>query len=119
MAEIQEIKTDIPLNSNLEKIINQVGSIKVNENNIVHSLHSVMESVENVDKYLKGSDKKLLAIEAINWIVDHQSSLSSEEKQVIKDIINMVAPQTIDIIIKVSNGISNLVSKSCLKCFNF
>jgi len=121
MADLQDIKVDTPSNSNLAKIINAVGSIKLNTNNIIQSLHSIMEAVETLDKSLKGSDKKTLAIEAINWIVDHQNELSSEDKQVLKAIVNQVAPQTIDVIIKVSNGLSQLVSEStskcCLKCF--
>lgn len=121
MANLQDIKIDTPSNSNLEKIINSVGSIKLNQNNIIQSLHSIMEVVETLDKSLKGTDKKTLAIDSINWIIDHQLELSSEDKQILKAIINQVAPQTIDIIIKVSNGLSQLVSeetsKCCLKCF--
>jgi hypothetical protein len=119
---MEDVKIDIPANPNLSKILNSVGSIKINSNNIMQSLHSIMESVENVDNSLKGSDKKSLAIEVINCIVDKQDGLSNEDKQILKAIINQIASQTIDVIIKVSNGISQLVYEStskCSSCFNF
>lgn len=121
IANLQDIKIDTPANSNIEKIINSVGSIKLNHNNIIQNLHSIMEVVETLDKSLKGTDKKNLAIDSIKWIIDHQPELSSEDKQILKEIVDQIAPQTIDIIIKVSNGLSQLVSeetsKCCIKCF--
>ncbi len=114
--EMQDIKIDTPTNTNLSKIINSIGSLKLNSNNIIQSLHSIMEVVETVDKSLKGSDKKSLALEALHWIVDHQEDLSQEDKITLKAVINQIAPQAIDIIIKVSNGLSQLVSESTSRC---
>lgn len=114
--EMQDIKIDTPNNTNLAKIIRSIGSLKINSNNIVQSLHSIMEVVENVDKSLKGSDKKSLALEVLHWIVDNQTDLTQEDKVSLKSIINQIAPQAIDIIIKVSNGLSQLVSESTSSC---
>lgn len=109
----------IVLNDNVKKIVESIGKIKLNRNNIIETLHTVMQAVETVDKTLRGSDKKTLALETLNFIVDNQYELSEEEKFVLKTLIVQVAPQAIDIIIKVSNGLSDLVTKSVSKCFCF
>jgi hypothetical protein len=118
-TEMNDIKLENKEDKILIKVINDVGSIQLNSNNIVQSLHSIMESVENVDKSLKGSDKKDLALKTINWLVDHQSNLLDEEKKILKVIIEQVVPETINVIIKVSNGLSNLVNKTVSKCWCF
>lgn len=108
-----------PNPNNITKIIQSIGQIKINKNNIIETLHTVMEAVENIDKTLTGTDKKTLALETLNFIVDNNSELSEEDKFIVKTIIVQIAPQAIDIIIKVSNGISDLVLKSSQKCFCF
>ena len=108
-----------PLPNNVTKIFESIGNIKINKNNIIETLHTIMQSVENIDKTLTGSDKKTLDLDTLNFIVDSQNELSDEEKFLLKTLIVQVAPQAIDIIIKVSNGISNLVTKSVSKCFCF
>lgn len=109
----------IVLNDNVKKIVESIGKIKLNRNNIIETLHTVMQSVETVDKTLRGSDKKTLALDTLNFIVDNQDELSDEEKFVLKTLIVQVVPQAVDIIIKVSNGLSDLVTKSVSKCFCF
>lgn len=108
-----------PRPNNVAKIVESIGNIKINKNNIIETLHTVMQSVETIDKTLTGSDKKTLALDTLNFIVDSQNELSDEEKFILKTLIVQVAPQAIDIIIKVSNGLSNLVTKSVSKCFCF
>lgn len=109
----------IPNTSNVTKIIESIGKIKINRNNIIETLHTVMQAVETVDKTVRGYDKKTLALDTLNFIVDNQNELPDEDKFVLKTLILQVAPQAIDIIIKVSNGLSDLVNKSVSKCFCF
>lgn len=108
-----------PNANNITKIIQSIGEIKINKNNIIETLHTVMEAVENIDKTLKGTDKKTLALETLNFIVDNNSELSEEDKFIVKTIILQIVPQAIDIIIKVSNGLSDLALKTSQKCFCF
>ena len=112
---MQDIKLDIQ-DTNFSKLIQKVGSIKLDQNNIIPSLHSIMESVEVIDKTLKGSTKKDLAIKAIKWIVNNQVNLLEADKLLLITLIEQVIPATIDVIIDVSNGISNLVKTKC-SCF--
>lgn len=115
---MEDIKIDVPQNKNLSKVINTIGEIKINSNNIIQSLHSIMEAVENVDKTLKGADKKNLAIEVINCLIDKHSDISEDDKILLKIMVSQVVPQTIDVIVKVGNGLSELVL-STSKCFCF
>jgi hypothetical protein len=89
---------------------------KLNKTNIIEVLHFVMETVEVLSKTsnVKGEEKKNLAIESLNFIVDKQD-LKEEEKFELKALINVLAPTAIDTIISIGNGISNLVKKNC--CF--
>jgi hypothetical protein len=96
---------------NVLKVVNMVGEMKLNQNNIIQNLHSVMESVEIVDKTIKGSDKKILALEVLDVIIDNNSELSIEDKVLLKALVKQIAPQAIEVIIKVGNGLSHLVSK--------
>lgn len=111
-----ELKNVSQKNKNISKVIESVGKIKINKNNIIETLHTVMQAVETLEEVLTGSDKKSLALESLNFIVDSHSDLTDEDKFVLKTLISQVAPQAIDIIIKVSNGLSDLVSKSVSKC---
>ena len=76
-----------------------------------------METVESVSKIsnLKGEEKKNLAIESLNFIVDKQD-LKEEEKFELKALINVLAPSAIETIISIGNGVSSLVKKNCF-CF--
>jgi len=111
-----ELKDVTHKNANISKILESTGKIKINKNNIIETLHTVMQAVETIDEALTGSDKKSLALDVLNYIVDFQVDLTDEDKFLLKTIISQIAPQAIDIIIKVSNGISDLVSKSVSKC---
>jgi hypothetical protein len=101
---------------NFSKLIQKVGSIKLDKNNIIPTLHSIMEAVEVVDKTLNGTNKKDLAIKAIKWLADKQTDLSEPDKLFLNTLIDQVVPPAIDVIIDVSNGISNLVKTKC-PCF--
>jgi hypothetical protein len=103
-------------NKKISKVLDSVGKIKINKNNIIETLHTIMQTVETLNEVLTGSDKKSLALESLNFIADSQTDLTNDDKFVLKELISQVAPQAIDIIIKVSNGLSDLVSKSSSKC---
>jgi basic membrane lipoprotein Med (substrate-binding protein (PBP1-ABC) superfamily) len=104
-------------NKPLEAILIQLKSVKLTTHNIIEILHNIMEIVENLDKTLNGADKKQLALDAIKYILNHQD-LSENDKILLGSIIDQVAPHTIDIIINVSNGVSNLVkTSSCCSFF--
>ena len=74
-----------------------------------------MEAVEVVDKTLKGSSKKDLVIKVIKWLVN-QKNLSDSENLLLNTLIDQIVPPAIDLIIDVSNGLSNLVKTKC-PCF--
>jgi hypothetical protein len=75
-----------------------------------------METVEVIDKNLKGPSKKDLAIKTIKWLCDIQINLSLDEKLILNTLIDQIVPPAIDVIIDVSNGLSNLVKTKC-SCF--
>jgi hypothetical protein len=112
----EESKDIVHQNKKISKVLDSVGKIKINKNNIIETLHTVMQAVETLNEVLTGSDKKSLALESLNFIVDSQPDLTDEDKFILKTLVSQVAPQAIDIIIKVSNGLSDLVSKSVSKC---
>jgi hypothetical protein len=116
MQTQSDIKLDILDDQNFLKLTQKVGFIKLDKNNIIQSLHSIMEAVEVIDKNLKGSNKKDLAIKTIKWLVDVQPNLSPDEKLILSTLIDQVVPPAIDVIIDVSKGISNLVKTKC-PCF--
>ena len=86
----------------------------LDKTNIIEVLHSVMEMVEIIVN-LSGEEKKEITINSMNYIVDKQD-IKEENKIELKELINILAPITIDTIVKVGNGVSSLVRKSCL-CF--
>lgn len=86
----------------------------LNKTNVIQVLHSVMEAVETVSN-LSGQEKKEIAINSMNYIVDKQD-IKEEEKFELKALINVLAPTAIDTIVSVGKGVSNLVKKSCF-CF--
>ena len=85
--------------------------ITVNKSNIISIVHTVMGAIETVymTKELKGKQKKDLAIDCLNWFVDQQEELSIEEKSFIRQSIKLLAPDAIDVIADIGNGISDLV----------
>jgi|Laugresu1bdmlbsd_1035121.scaffolds.fasta_scaffold06897_6 hypothetical protein len=87
----------------------------LDKSNVVQILHSVMEVVETVSN-LTGPEKKEIAINSMNYIVDKQD-IKEEEKFELKSLINVLAPSAIDIIVNVGNGVSQLVKKSACYCF--
>lgn len=105
---------------NLQKLVQKIGSIKLEQSNVIQTLHTIMETVEIIDKNLKGSNKKDLVLKGIKWLANNQL-LSETDKLILNSVIDQVVPPAIDLIIDVSKGVSNLVQKtgsSCLKCFN-
>lgn len=113
ILKMQDVK-----NKNLDNIVSQLKSIKLTTLNVIETLHSIMELVEGIDKTIKGTDKKQLAIDTLKYILNHQSDLSENNKLLISNIIDEIVPQTIDIMINISNGISTLVkSSSCCSFF--
>jgi len=108
---------NIPNIPNIEEICEKTLKIhKIEKTNIIEVLHFVMETVEILSKTsnIKGDEKKNLAIESLNFIVDKQD-IKEEEKFELKALINVLAPTAIDTIISIGNGVSNLVKKNC--CF--
>ena len=71
----------------------------VKKSNIISIVHSVMEAIETVDmaKELKGQQKKDLAIDCLNWFVDQQEDLVGEDKAIIHESIELIAPDAIDV----------------------
>jgi hypothetical protein len=104
---------------NIEKIYEK--TLKTYHNfdktNMIQVLHFIMETVENLSKTsnIKGEEKKNLAIASLNFMADKQN-LKEEEKFELKALINVLAPSSIDTIISIGNGVSNLVKKNCF-CF--
>ena len=86
-------------------------TVTANKSNIISVIHDVMGAIETVDmtQILKGKQKKDLAIDCLNWFVDQQEELSQEEKTFIHDSIKLFAPDAIDVIAAVGNGVSDLV----------
>lgn len=89
----------------------------LDKTNVIQVLHFIMEIVENLSKtsHIKGPEKKNLVLESLNFIVDKQE-LKEEEKFELKALINVLAPSSIDTIVSIGNGVSNLVKKNCF-CF--
>lgn len=87
----------------------------VDNKNIIVIMHSVMESIESLTKTekafhsLTGSQKKQLCIDCLHWLVNNQIDMSDEEKVILNVMVNQIAPTAIDVIIGVSNGVSDLV----------
>ena len=92
-------------------------TITANKSTIISVIHDVMGAIEtvNMTKELKGKQKKDLAIDCLNWFVDQQEELSQEEKTFIHDSIILIAPDAIDVIADIGNGISDLVKNGLVK----
>jgi hypothetical protein len=88
-----------------------------NKSTIISVIHDVMGAIEtvNMTKELKGKQKKDLAVDCLHWFVDQQEELSQEEKSFIHDSINLIAPDAIDVIANIGNGISDLVKNGLVK----
>lgn len=92
-------------------------TITPNKSTIISVIHDVMGAIEtvNMTKELKGKQKKDLAVDCLHWFVDQQEELSQEEKSFIHDSINLIAPDAIDVIANIGNGISDLVKNGLVK----
>jgi hypothetical protein len=92
-------------------------TIRVNKSNIISLIHTVMGAIEtvNMTTELKGKEKKDLAIDCLNWFVDQEEDLSLDEKALIHQSITLIAPDAIDVIAEVGNGLSDLVKNGLVK----
>jgi hypothetical protein len=95
----------------------------IHRENIILIVHSVMESIETLKQLkaigdLKGEEKKQLCIDCLHWIIDHQQNLEMDERGALHLLVDSVAPTAIDVIISVSNGLSDLVSSVTKKMSN-
>lgn len=93
----------------------------VSQNNIILIAHNVMESIESLKtlhimQNIKGEQKKQLAIDCLHWMVNNNDELSSDKKVLINILIDAVVPNTIDTLIAISNGKSELVTAVVNKC---
>lgn len=93
----------------------------VSQNNIILIAHNVMESIESLKtlhimQNIKGEQKKQLAVDCLHWMVNNNDELSSDTKVLINILIDTVVPNTIDTLIAISNGKSELVSAVINKC---
>lgn len=93
----------------------------VSQNNIILIAHNVMESIESLKtlhimQNIKGEQKKQLAIDCLHWMVNNHDELSSDQKMLINVLIDTVVPNTIDTLIAISNGKSELASAVVNKC---
>jgi len=93
----------------------------VSQNNIILIAHNVMESIESLKtlhimQNIKGEQKKQLAIDCLHWMVNNNDELSSDKKVLINILIDTVVPNTIDTLIAISNGKSELASAVVNKC---
>jgi hypothetical protein len=93
----------------------------VTQNNIILIAHNVMESIESLKTLhimhdITGEQKKQLAIDCLHWMVNNHDELSANEKLVINMLITTVVPNTIDTLISISNGESELVATVGHKC---
>lgn len=93
----------------------------VSQNNIILIAHNVMESIESLKtlhimQNIKGEQKKQLAIDCLHWMVNNHDELSSDQKMLINILIDTVVPNTIDTLIAISNGKSELASAVVNKC---
>ena len=82
-----------------------------------HVMEIVKESMEFVDQYkfLDGDQKKELILDVTKLAV-HNSDLGETEKRDIKQVLDVVAPVTIDLIILASKGglnVNTLTSTCC------
>ena len=93
----------------------------VSQDNIILIAHNVMESIESLKtlhimQNIKGAQKKQLAIDCLHWMVNNHDGLCSNQKALINLLIDTVVPNTIDTLVAISNGQSELVSAVVNKC---
>ena len=132
MSDEKKSETDEKYKSSLSTILKICGKAiekhsTVKRDNIILIVHSVMESIETLKKLksigdLKGEEKKQLCIDCLHWLIDHQESIETDERAALHLLVDSIAPTAIDVIISVSNGVSELVPKlsecfsKCFKC---
>ena len=90
------------------------GNMSISPNNIVSVIHSVMEAIESLKtlamlKGISGKQKKQLALDCLHWLINNHTDVPDEEKALLNKMVDSMAPAAIDVIISVSNGISDLV----------
>lgn len=83
--------------------------------NILLVAHDVMESIESLKtlqimENITSDQKKQLAVDCLHWLVNNHDDLSPDDKEAVNLLIDTVVPNTIDIMIAVSNGESELVT---------
>ena len=88
--------------------------VSISSSNIVSVIHSVMESIESLKTLtalqgITGLQKKQLALDCLHWLVNNHTDVPDIEKSALNALIDSVAPAAIDVIINVSNGLSDLV----------
>ena len=131
VEEKVEEKKDEKYKSSLSTILKICGKAlekhtTIHRENIILIVHSVMESIETLKNLkaigdLKGEEKKQLCVDCLHWIIDHQDNLQIEERAALHLLVDSIAPMAIDVIISVSNGLSDLVVPSYKKlsdCFS-
>ena len=88
--------------------------IEVSEENIIVIVHAVMESIEMLHRVrairqLEGEHKKQLCLDCMKWIISNQPSLSDDDRVSMVKMVDRIVPNTIDKIVEISNGDSDLV----------
>lgn len=129
--ELKEVKEEKKKEKNISTILKICGKAlekhtTIRRENVIQIVHSVMESIETLKKLkaigdLKGEEKKQLCIDCLHWIIDHQENLEIEERAALHLLVDSIAGTAIDVIISVSNGLSDLVAPSFQKfteCFS-
>lgn len=92
-----------------------LGNQQIGKATIIPLIHSIMEAVETFQeiKGMQGSQKKQLALDCLQWLINNRCSLPELEKQELLFFINQIAPPAIDVIVAVANGFSQLVKTYC------
>jgi hypothetical protein len=102
----------------LKKLVPSITSMVENKSpssaDIINLLTSVMQMVETYPS-LKGSEKKQLAIDIINEILD--THIKDETLRAsLKLVVTSTVPTVVDVIIKASKGLLELNKKCCPNC---
>jgi len=88
--------------------------IEVSHENIMVIIHSVMESIEMLQRVralarLSSEAKRQLCMDCVKWIVNNQPDMDEKEREVLLVVVDKIAPNAIDLIASLSNGDSELV----------
>ena len=82
--------------------------------NIMVIVHSVMESIEMLQRVralarLSSEAKRQLCVDCVKWIVNNQPDMDEKEREALLVFVDKIAPNAIDLIASLSNGDSELV----------